>query len=74
MTCGPRTKISPSPAILTSVAGTVFPTVPIRDASNEFKLVTGLVSVRPYPSKIGMPMELKNRFKTGANGPPPLTK
>ena len=52
MTCGPRTQISPSEAMRISVPGTALPTVPMRKSSKVFTLVTGLVSVSPYPSRI----------------------
>mmetsp|Transcript_25595 Transcript_25595/g.33489 ORF Transcript_25595/g.33489 Transcript_25595/m.33489 type:complete len:223 (-) Transcript_25595:1240-1908(-) len=74
ITLSPLTQISPSvPAgisfppsmILTSTPSSGIPTVPSRRSlgSGELTAINGEVSVKPYPSQIGIPMLSKN-FKT----------
>ena len=48
------------------------PTVPGFHASARLTVSVGLVSVRPYPSKIRMPTPLKKCVSRSPSGPPPL--
>ena len=52
---GPRTRISPSSAILSSMPGNGRPTVPSRNASGVFAVTAPVVSVISYTSRIFMP-------------------
>ncbi len=47
ITCGPRVRISPSPAIFTSMPFSVLPTVPRRQRPGPLTVMTGEVSVSP---------------------------
>ena len=46
------------------------PTVPGRSASGVFTAMTGLVSVRPYPSRMSSPAASKNSLMSFASGRP----
>ena len=55
MTIGPRSRTSPSSAILTDVPGIGRPTEPTRCAPIKLRVAPAVVSVNPYPSRTVTP-------------------
>ena len=66
--------ISPSSAIFTSTPSIGCPTVPNFTCSSLLFVITGLVSVKPYPSRIIIFAAAKNSAISWDRGAPPETK
>ena len=64
-------RISPSSAIFTSTPGIGLPTVPNLKKSGCPIVITGLVSVKPYPSIIEIPIPQKNDPTSFDSADPP---
>ena len=73
MFSGPRVRISPSSAIVTSWPGTGWPTVPSLKLSRVLAVNAPVVSVIPYTSRMRSPRPAKNSPTSGGSGAAALT-
>ena len=72
MLLGPFTNSAPSSPRRTCTPCSGCPTLSGKLLSGRFPLITGLVSVKPYPCTTGNPSPINTRDISGDSGAPPL--